>query len=135
LIKLQCVCGHTLNLPEKLEGQKIRCKRCEKVMRVPSAGAATAASAGAPHGPGPSDSDPSLQIAGSRPCPGCGKLYPPSVRVCVACGVNVESGAQLYVSMEEVPLPPGLRPAALLDEAPAPPASWWRRLLARLGLG
>ncbi len=138
MIKLQCRCGHTLNLPDHLAGQSIRCKRCEKVMTVPRARAPAAPPGGAQAPGAVTGQDPSLLIAGSRPCPGCGQVYPPTVAVCVKCGVNVVSGAMLYVSLEDAgPRPephPGERPAAQLPEAEERPVGWLRRLLTRLGL-
>lgn len=125
-IKLQCRCGHTLTLPDKLAGQKIRCKKCGKVMTVPSGrlparGERQLAS----------ESDPSLMVVGTRPCPGCGKAYPPTVKVCVQCGVNVDSGAMLYASLEDSVAPP--QPS----EAPQPtaPRGFFARLLGMFGLG
>lgn len=129
MIKLQCACGHTLQLPERLVGQKIRCKQCGKVMRVPGAG-------GAPAGPAapqePVD-DSRLLVQGSRACPGCGRAYPPTAVICVDCGLNIDTGAMLYASLEEGP---GRPPLAQGGGQPAPaPASLWRRILGRLGLG
>lgn len=126
MIKLQCVCGHKLNLPDHLANQKIRCKQCGKVMRVPDGMTASGRRRAAP---GIADVDPSLRIAGSRPCPGCGEVYPPGVVVCVACGLNVDNGAMLYVSGEDQVVPP------TLPEAPVPAGvevSWWRRLVSKL---
>ncbi len=128
MIKLQCVCGHTLNLPDRRGGQKIRCKRCEKVMRVPLGSSSSSGVVKAER----SESDPELLIAGSRPCPQCGQMYPPTVVVCVTCGINVDSGAMLYVSMEEGPPPPGVRPAAQLDEERPASGGWLGRLVRRL---
>ena len=51
--------------------------------------------------PPESDLGQSVLVQGSRHCPGCGKIYPPTISVCTACGVNVDTGAQLYVSLEE----------------------------------
>lgn len=127
MIKLQCKCGHNLELPDKLAGQKIRCKLCQKVMRVPRPRT------------GPrqhDDSDPELLVAGSRPCPGCGKMFPPTVVICTACGVNVETGAMLYASIEEQPAPGEMRAPRESDlEEPEEPPGFFTRLLKKLGLG
>jgi hypothetical protein len=96
VIKLQCRCGHTLSLPDKLAGQKIRCKRCNKIMRVPPPSTADRMPAD-PQG----ELGRSMMVQGSRNCPGCGKIYPPAIRVCTECGLNVDTGAQLYVSLDE----------------------------------
>lgn len=96
MIKLQCRCGHTLSLPDTLAGQKIRCKRCNKIMRVPPPSHADLRTA-----PPASDLGQSVLVQGSRHCPGCGAIYPPTITVCTGCGVNVDTGAQLYVSLEQ----------------------------------
>ena len=133
MIKLQCGCGHTLSLPDHLGGQKIRCKRCQKVMRVPS-GRFDALPA-PPPAQGPSD--PAFLVQGSRGCPGCGRLYPPAVVVCVDCGLNVDSGAMLYASLEDQVAPgpraDGTDPAGE-DEGHGAARTWFGRLLARLGM-
>jgi len=131
VIRLQCVCGHELRLPDHLAGQQIRCKTCGKIMRVP---AETASGSGrVQRAAGVTDLDPSLRIAGSRPCPGCGAVYPPGVVVCVQCGLNVDSGAMLYVSAEDQAVPPALRgEEAAAPPPPPPPRGWLARLLAKL---
>lgn len=128
-IKLQCVCGHTLDLPASLAGKQIRCKRCNKVLKVPAAQAQ----------PGQVDLTASgrariaqeLTVQGSRPCPGCGQLYPPSVVICVGCGLNVDSGAMLYASLDDQS-GDAVQPE---DRRSAAPVGLWGRILRALGLG
>lgn len=127
MIKLQCVCGNVLQLPDQLDGKQVRCKRCNKVLKVHAAQA-----------PRPDLTasqrrrlEDALVVQGSRPCPGCGKTYPPAIVVCVDCGLNVDSGAMLYASLDssgEATTQPEERRAA------APPGLW-QRLLRTLGLG
>ncbi len=125
MIKLQCVCGHQLNLPDQLGGKKIRCKHCNKILKVPDAAGGTPARA-------MPTSDPLLHVLGSRPCPGCGKIYPPTVVVCVDCGVNVDSGAMLYASLEETPRP-NFDQDGDEEDGDSPP--FFRRVLRMLGFG
>ena len=78
-------------------------------------------------------------VAGSRACPGCGKFYPPSTVVCVDCGINVDSGAMLYASLEDQPAPGEMRAPreselGEVEEDEAPPG-FFKRLLKKLGLG
>jgi rRNA maturation endonuclease Nob1 len=90
-MKLECVCGKTLTVPDSLKGEKIRCKTCGKIMKV-RADSNDAAPAVA--------SDSPLAVKGSRVCSGCGTTYPMGHKVCIGCGVNLDTGAALYVSME-----------------------------------
>ena len=133
MIKLQCVCGHLLSLPDSLDGKQVRCKRCNKVLKVRAGGSS------AHQTPDLTASqrlrlEKEFVVQGSRPCPGCGKTYPPTIVVCVACGLNVDSGAMLYASLEEAPDGAGAGPRA--DDRPAPPrGSLLQRVLRSLGLG
>jgi hypothetical protein len=118
-------------LPDSLDGKQIRCKRCNKVLNVRAASSKDGSL---------SESqrirvEKELTVKGTRPCPGCGKTYPPAIVVCVDCGLNVDSGAMLYASLEEQTSgakPDGKAPE---DRGAAPKASAWQRLLRTLGLG
>ena len=71
-----------LSLPDSLDGKQVRCKRCNKVLNVRAAGSGSAVN------PALSESqrtrlDKELTVKGTRPCPGCGKTYPPAIVVCV----------------------------------------------------
>lgn len=124
------MCGHLLSLPDSLDGKQVRCKRCNKVLKVRAAS-----------GAGPLTEsqrvriDKEFTVQGTRPCPGCGKTYPPAIVVCVDCGLNVDSGAMLYASLEEQSS--GAKPdeKAPEDRGAAPAGSAWQRLLRALGLG
>lgn len=90
-MKLQCVCGKVLNVPDSMAGERIRCKECGKVMTVrPS----TSDSAPAQPGAGP------LAVKGHRRCSGCGRSYPERDKICTVCGINLDTGAALYVSLD-----------------------------------
>ncbi len=124
-----------LSLPDSLDGKQVRCKRCNKVLKVRAASGSGGAS------PSLSESqrvrlEKEFTVQGTRPCPGCGKTYPPAIVVCVDCGLNVDSGAMLYASLEEqstgAPSPGGAAPD---DRKSAQKASVWQRLLRALGLG
>jgi hypothetical protein len=129
VIKLQCVCGNVLSLPEQLDGKQVRCKRCNKVLKVHAQAKASE---------NLTDSqrrrlDADLVVQGSRPCPGCGRTYPPSTVICIDCGLNVDSGAMLYASLEssgeDKTKPEERRPPQKAT------GSLWQRLLRSLGLG
>ena len=109
-----------LALPDKLKGQKVRCKHCQKVLRVPTE-VNEASSVKMPV------SNPELLVQGSRPCPGCGQVYAPAIRVCVGCGVDIDAGAMLYASLEE-------SGGSGVHNKPEAKAPWFQRLLKRLGL-
>lgn len=93
-IKLQCACGKTLGLPDHLAGEKIRCKDCGKVMTVPRPSAVTAAA------PAAEGADDPLAVRGHVRCSQCGRSYPQTDTVCTKCGINLHTGAALYVSMD-----------------------------------
>ena len=135
-IKLQCPCGQTLQLPDTLVGKQVRCKRCNKVLTVrqSTVDARDALSESQRGRLARADSglDKALMVQGSRPCPGCGALYPPAVVVCVGCGLNVDSGAMLYASLDDTSGSPAAKAAS---QAGGPPTSFWSRLLGKLGLG
>ncbi len=128
MIKLQCVCGHLLSLPDSLDGKQVRCKRCNKVLKVRAGGTPPAADL--------TESqrlrlEKEFTVQGSRPCPGCGKTYPPAIVVCVACGLNVDSGAMLYASLEDQAQAGKQQP----EERQPAQGSLLQRVLRSLGLG
>jgi hypothetical protein len=125
VIKLQCVCGHLLTLPDELAGKQVRCKRCNKVLKVRAAsdeGAVTAS--------GRRKVDSALTVQGTRPCPGCAKPYPPAIVVCTDCGLNIDSGAMLYASLDA-----DAAPSAGPEAVTRKPAGLWQRVLRGLGFG
>ena len=124
MIKLQCVCGHLLSLPDDLAGKQVRCKRCNKVLKVrpPSEEGPVSAS-------GRRKAD-AFTVQGTRPCPGCAKPYPPAIVVCTDCGLNIDSGAMLYASLDS-----SGEAVAKPEDRRAPPPGLWQRLLRSLGLG
>ncbi len=93
-IRLACVCGKVLNLPENLSGEKIRCKECGKVLKVPDASSVVEGA------PARVEANNPLAIRGHRRCGRCGKSYPQKDRICTACGIDMDTGANLYVSLE-----------------------------------
>lgn len=124
-----------LSLPDSLDGKQVRCKRCNKVLKVRAAGGS---GAGAVTESQRIRVEKELMVQGTRPCPGCGQTYPPAIVVCVDCGLNVDSGAMLYASLEDPPSgadPQAKEPRKPEDRRPAPGASVWQRLLRTLGLG
>lgn len=92
-MKLQCVCGKVLNVPDSMAGERIRCKECGKVMTVRSSTDAEPKKASS------SDNDP-LGVKGHRRCGKCGRSWPVLDKICTACGVNMDTGATLYVSLD-----------------------------------
>lgn len=133
MIKLQCTCGNVLNLPDSLVGKQVRCKRCNKVLTVRGGSSADAGAGVDLSASQRRRVDDELMVQGSRPCPGCGVLYPPAVVICVACGLNVDSGAMLYASLDDTKA----NPFAATGGPPAPGAgrpSLWQRLKRALGL-
>ncbi len=128
MIKLQCTCRRMLKLPDDLAGQKIRCKHCQKVLSVPRSGSRRFVQHAAEE-----DDSSELLVAGSRVCPGCGQTYPPTIVVCTACGLNLDTGATLYASLEDQQSPQFMEEQARQDEAAK--QGFFARLLAKLGSG
>jgi hypothetical protein len=116
-----------LKLPDKLAGQKIRCKRCQKVLSVPAVGSRISSTLPAIEG-----DTSELLVAGSRACPGCAAVYAPSIVVCTGCGLNLDTGAMLYASLEDSVNPEEM--AKLRGES-TEPEGFFAKLLAKLGLG
>lgn len=126
MIRLVCLCGKTLTLPDDVAGQKVRCKAkgCGKVMKV-RAGQGKGTAPARANAPGDS-----LGIKGHRRCGGCGVSYPATDRFCVTCGVDLETGAALYVSVDtderqppataRTPIPPTEIPGTSDGAPPAP---------------
>lgn len=55
----------------------------------------------APHAPRPDDARQQLATAGPPVvCPSCTRKLPPGTKVCVACGINVETGRQILIARE-----------------------------------
>ena len=131
MIKLQCACGHTLELPANLAGKQVRCKRCNKVLKVPE-GASPEPGKLVASGTKPRVESP-LLVQGSRRCPGCAAMYPPAIVVCVACGLNVDNGAMLYASLEETKASAVAPPRAPAGAGSGP--SLWQRIKRAVGLG
>jgi len=46
-----------------------------------------------------SEAAPAAGPSGGRICPGCKKEYPPSVKICVQCGINIVTGKKLQTEM------------------------------------
>jgi hypothetical protein len=130
VIKLQCTCGQTLNLPDSVVGKQVRCKRCNKVLTIRGSSPDAAVDLSASQR---RRLDAELTVQGSRACPGCGVLYPPAVVICVACGLNVDSGAMLYASLDDTKANPFAEGAQPAPGAGKP--SVWQRLKRALGLG
>jgi hypothetical protein len=116
VIKLQCPCSKQLEVPETLANQKIKCKGCGKILKVPPPPKLVEAKK-------VDESDPFL-VKGFRACPGCAKNYPKDVKVCVDCGMDIDSGSMLYASLD----------GTVESAAPAAPKGFFPKLLAMLGL-
>jgi hypothetical protein len=119
VINLLCTCQKQLEVPDHLANQKIKCKHCGKILKVPAPQRHISDEQKI-------DTSSPFYIKGSRQCQSCGKSYPPADKVCVKCGIDLDSGATLYASLD--------------PEAAAPPPTKQdvglvARLLGALGLG
>lgn len=89
--RIQCSCGKTFKVPEKFAGKKIRCLDCKQVLRLNAAPSATVKG---------------LKAQGQVTCASCQSLYREGTRICLKCGIDLETGALVYspnnASSEEV---------------------------------
>ncbi len=87
-IRVECDCGKSLNVPDKLAGKKGKCPACGAVLNIPAGG-------------GGGDefeitAPPAKASAGSgKKCPNCNKQWPVDAVICVACGTNMVTGEKL----------------------------------------
>ncbi|MFN7730883.1 MAG: hypothetical protein ACK5OB_03215 [Pirellula sp.] len=121
-VRVTCECGQILNAPDHLAGKAVKCPKCQKAIRIPAAGGATAAAPAAASaapakkpGAAPAAAKPAASSkaapssdalaslfdqAGLKKregtfCPSCDKALPPGTAICVACGFHLEQGAKL----------------------------------------
>ena len=91
VIRIQCKCGKSHEVPEHVVGHKIRCMHCQKILSVKKPkGSAEIKPAGIG----------SLNITGTRECSGCAEIYFEDVEVCIKCGINLKTGAAIYASTD-----------------------------------
>ncbi len=95
MIKLLCKCGKELELPDELAGRKIKCKHCDKVLKVPPRKELIQEVGELRYGP-----ESKFYIKDMHSCPGCGRGYPKTLLICVPCGLNIRTGAILYSSAD-----------------------------------
>lgn len=87
-IRVECDCGKSLNVPDKLAGKKGKCPACGAVLNIPAGGGGDAG--------GAEVSAPAPKAAGSgKKCPNCGKQWAADAVICVACGTNMVTGEKL----------------------------------------
>lgn len=87
-IPVQCDCGKSLNVPDKLAGKKGKCPACGAVLNIPakSGGDEMDAEMSAP---------PPKASGSGKKCPNCGKNWPADAVICVGCGTNMITGEKL----------------------------------------
>jgi hypothetical protein len=88
-IHVECDCGKSLNVPDKLAGKKGKCPACGAVLNIPA---------------GDTDDEPKVELKAppskatgtvGRKCPNCSKNWPADAVICVACGTNLITGERL----------------------------------------
>jgi hypothetical protein len=74
-MKLRCPkCNAVLQVPENLAGSRAKCRACGAILKLPAAGATSAA------------------------CPSCARPLPPNAVICVSCGLDLKAGAPVETS-------------------------------------
>ncbi len=88
-IHVECDCGKSLNVPDKLAGKKGKCPACGAVLNIPAKG-------GDEELEMEMSAPPPKAAAGSgKKCPNCKKGWPADAVICVACGTNMITGEKL----------------------------------------
>lgn len=121
-IRVACkYCGARIRLPARAAGRRVKCPKCARVLRI----------AGPPAAPPPpattaagSDSDllselefaeqtaqavaPAPRAAPTRQpqtggptCPSCQQSLPPDAKICVQCGISLETGRSIIITQDE----------------------------------
>jgi hypothetical protein len=80
--RIQCACGKTFKIPEKFAGKKIRCLACKQVLKLYQQ---------------QSSSDIKTVPEGTIiTCAGCQTRYKGRAKICLKCGINLQTGAVVY---------------------------------------
>ncbi|MDA1052558.1 MAG: zinc ribbon domain-containing protein [Planctomycetota bacterium] len=89
-IKVACQCGASFAAKDELAGKAVRCPKCKQPLKIPVPAAAPAQ---APPG-GLDDLFDEVGIAAKKgpSCPKCHAELKPNAIMCVACGVDLQSG-------------------------------------------
>ncbi len=100
-IKSSCKCGFSFNAKDGLAGKNVKCPRCQEVVKIASATAKVAASAGIATRQVNKKLLDLLDDAGVRStpkgpvCAACGDEMNPTAIICIGCGYNVATGQYL----------------------------------------
>ena len=91
-IKVKCVCGKVLKIPEQYAGKRGRCPNCGKMLPIPSLEeiqkkAVAPKEVEAPGVESGAGAEPEV-----RHCPTCGAFLNPGDTVCVSCHTNLATG-------------------------------------------
>lgn len=114
-LKFACACGKRLAVPRDWSGRRVRCPQCRAPIVVPAAAPPVAHSEIDDLFPTLSEGETILRLApvdspaatvpGSAPidsgdgktCPSCGKKWPKSAKICVACGIDLKTGRAIEI--------------------------------------
>lgn len=125
-IRVQCACGKSMSVKDDFAGKAVKCPGCQKPLRVPAAGTATAnrpsagansaaarpagarpagarPAAAAPPAPGGLDDlfdEEGLQASSGPTCPACSAAIKPGSVLCTQCGMNLQTGERMVRHQE-----------------------------------
>ena len=85
--RIECACGKTFKIPEKFAGKKIRCLACKQVLKLYQQSSA------------PTPKAPTGEVT---QCPGCQSRYREGTKICLKCGINLQTGAVVYSPKDNV---------------------------------
>jgi membrane associated rhomboid family serine protease len=109
-LKFACACGKRLAVAPELAGRRVRCPKCRAPIVVPSVAPPAAHSelddlfptlsegetqlrlAPVDSPPATADRPAPLDAGDGKTCPSCGKGWPKSAKICVACGIDLKTG-------------------------------------------
>lgn len=87
-----CACGKKFTAPAKLVGKKVKCPACGQGVVVPGRALPTKEAGGLSELLDEVGYD---QEKTKESCPECGVTLTPNAVICVACGLNLETGKKL----------------------------------------
>lgn len=91
-IKVACQCGASFAAKDELAGKAVRCPKCKQPLKIPAA-----APAPAPAATSAMDDlfdEVGIEKKHGPTCPSCGAELKANAVMCIACGVNFETGEQ-----------------------------------------
>lgn len=88
-IKVACQCGASFAAKDELAGKAVRCPKCKQPLKIPAPAAPAAA---APSAMDDLFDEVGIEAKKGPSCPKCAAELKPNAILCVACGLDLQSG-------------------------------------------